>query len=564
MRKKKILLVSTNRDFSAQASEFLSEFQYQIHPCNNSKNALHLALSVQPDLVLCDDDLDVLSGKDLAKLFKKSSKLQETPFILLTKHNLDWERMLRTGAPVWADDLLESPITQTSIYGTVTRWLEGDNRPPSLAARAMGALHPDPENADHSSWKRGKIHLTTLARLFRHLHHYHETGTIIIHGNRYRMKIGVHDGAIIDVDSNYIRNDSLGAFLVRMGKISQIHNRRSIQLAKSQRKHQGQILLHMGLVSPNELESVITKQKKLKVMRLFRGDWNGASFDFYATVEQQLLRGMAPLPLVQLLSNGILHVAPIKSLLDVFARNKKMDCPIALCDNFSTIAHQLALNQDDQDLARLLAGKTITQIHNSSLLDFSSLLRLAFLLIIAHAVKFTDGAAAPESMASDLTAQRGSEPFSSDVFLRPHPSPVRDPMTDQSLQKLLAQTNSLIAESNFQAALENSNFILGIDSENSQALSLKAWAEYNLRGDGPPNIVALCKSRLKNAIDLDDHNDAAHYYLGIIFKEEGNSRIAYAQFQKALDKNPTNHLARREVKLAKIKRRNELSNGLRS
>jgi len=559
VKKKKILLVSSNRGFSAQASGFLAEFQYQIHPCNNSKSALDLALTVQPDLVLCDDELDVLSGKDLAKLFKKSSQLQATPFILMTRHNLDWERMMRTGQPVWADDLIESPITQTSIYGTVTRWLEDDKRPPSLAERSLGVFTPDPASADPGSWKRGTIHLSTLARLFRHLHHYRQTGTILIHGHRSRMKISVSDGAVIDVDSNYNRHDSLGAFLVRMGKISEVQNQRTIQLAKSQKQHQGRMLLHLGLISPEELDSVITKQKKLKVMRLFRGDWKGASFDFYASVEQQLFRGMVPLPLVELLSNGILYVAPMQDLLDVFVRNKKMDCPIVLGDNYAQIVEQLALHRDDRELAQSLAGKTITQLHNSHLLDFSSLLRLAFLLIIAHAIKFADGGAPIETIAAP-----GGEAFATDVFLRPPPAPARDVMTNHSIQKILAETNSLIADKDYPTALEHSNFILGIDPENSLALSLKAWAEYNLRREDSPDIVALCKNRLKNAIDLDEHNDAAHYYLGIILKEEGNTGIAYAQFQKALDKNPTNHLARREVKLAKIKRRNELNSGFRN
>jgi len=558
MAKKKILFMSSNDDVAKQIAGFLSEFLYQVHTCNNSTNALELALSLKPDLVLSEDTLDVLSGKELARLFKNSASLREVPFLLLTSQALNLDDMMRIGQPVWVDDIIRPPITQTSIYSMVTQWLEADERPMSIAERWTGPMQKKGKEVEEKTWKKGKIDCKNLSRLLFHIARHSESGIIKLQKERRHMELIIDSGHLVNVKSNYIRADSLGAFLVRMGKITEKENKASIAKAQQEKIPQGQVLVRMDLLEKSELNAVVTKQKKLKVMRLFRGDWRGASFNFSLAKVDQQEKMAPPISLMEILCNGILRVAPSKELFDVFLQNDKIDCPIHFRKGSEKIIEKLLLSDDMIGRAKSLKGKSIGQIHNTGTPRFDEYLRLAFLLVITHTASFEQTVAPRPATKIDDKPQRQKE-----IKLKPQRKRDQPAWDVTAFQKALAEGKTFLDNKDYTSALTYVDKALKINPESSEAICLKAWARYNLRHNTDLPEVVQCKEWLKKAINLDETNDLALLYLGIIFKDEGKPSIALMHFKKAYAQNPANEATRREIKLAEIKKRSARDKGFR-
>ena len=75
MAAKKILLLEQSPEATKKISNFLGEFGYIVKSCNDAKLAVNFTLAVQPDLIIANASLPVISGNELARLFKSHKKL---------------------------------------------------------------------------------------------------------------------------------------------------------------------------------------------------------------------------------------------------------------------------------------------------------------------------------------------------------------------------------------------------------------------------------------------------------------------------------------------------------
>ena len=64
-----------------------------------------------------------------------------------------------------------------------------------------------------------------------------------------------------------------------------------------------------------------------------------------------------------------------------------------------------------------------------------------------------------------------------------------------------------------------------------------------------PQKTAEAKGYINSALKIDPRLDMANYYLGIIAKRENSAKEAESRFRIALEINPQNHPARRELSL---------------
>ncbi|HEX2173899.1 MAG TPA: response regulator [Dehalococcoidia bacterium] len=123
----KILLVEdneVNRDLLARR---LRRREFDVVPAADGAEALVLARSESPDLILLDMGLPVLDGWETARRLKAAPETRSIPVIALTAHALTDDR--RRAIDAGCDDYASKPIDFPHLLETIDRLLGSSKSP---------------------------------------------------------------------------------------------------------------------------------------------------------------------------------------------------------------------------------------------------------------------------------------------------------------------------------------------------------------------------------------------------------------------------------------------------
>jgi len=120
-KSQKILIVEDNELNMKLFRDLLEAHGYETHQSRDGQEALSMARSVMPDLVLMDIQLPVISGLDVAKALKADDDLKHIPIIAVTAFAMkgDEEKIREGGCEAY----LSKPISLTSFLETVEKHL---------------------------------------------------------------------------------------------------------------------------------------------------------------------------------------------------------------------------------------------------------------------------------------------------------------------------------------------------------------------------------------------------------------------------------------------------------
>jgi len=114
---KKILIIEDTENVRENIIEILENEDYEVYAAENGKTGVEMALSIQPDLVLCDIMMPVMDGYETLKELRKHVVTATTPFIFLSAKNSPQD--LRLGMELGADDYIPKPFTMEELVGGV-------------------------------------------------------------------------------------------------------------------------------------------------------------------------------------------------------------------------------------------------------------------------------------------------------------------------------------------------------------------------------------------------------------------------------------------------------------
>ena len=92
---KKILLVINNQKLRNPFCAFFEEMGYSVKVSADAKSSIEMVGTYQPDLIICESNLPVISGMELAKVLKSHQKSAPIPVIIITEKMPSLEEMER-------------------------------------------------------------------------------------------------------------------------------------------------------------------------------------------------------------------------------------------------------------------------------------------------------------------------------------------------------------------------------------------------------------------------------------------------------------------------------------
>lgn len=556
---KKIFLIIQDNQIAKPIADFLEEIGYIVHMCEDAKMAISTVVNLNPHLIICDDYLPHISGKELARLFKRHEKLNPIPFLLLTSSMPSMSDMDRAGFRVDADEFIQLPISQSQLFSIVSKWLESGFSPHPVSEKIAGPL-ADRHRRTSSvrPWNKGHINPASLGRLLFQIVRSDDSGVLRVKGERRTMRAIIKGAKLVDVITNYIREDTLGRYLMDINKIKTEQNDRSLKTALSKNLPQGKVLVQMGAITETELEYFVSQQKLNKFLNLFTASWENAAFEFISERVETKEIEIEPIFLNKALLKGAFVTADPAVLIETFTRNKKQDLAMEFDKHFKQIVRILNLTTQKLQQAKKNQGHSLNQLHDLDPEQFEDNMRLAFLLIVTKALRFGEKVKPVEKK------KLSEEPITDVDIIRKRPPEQFEHWNADKYHAQLAEGQTLFNKHEYQEAKKPLEKALEINPESTQAMALLAWTNFQLAGKDNITIAFESKELLKKAVSIDDQSDLAFLYLGKLLKLEGKDGLAGTYFKRALEINPASEEARREVKLLQIKRRKDKDLGFRS
>ncbi|HKH92315.1 MAG TPA: response regulator [Gemmatimonadaceae bacterium] len=124
-----LLLVEDNEDNRIIYSTVLRHLGYRVIEAQDGVEAVELARTVQPDLILMDISIPRMDGWEATRILRRDSRTSAIPIIALTAHALADDR--ERAAEVGFSSYLAKPIEPRVVVAEVRRWIgEGAAKKP--------------------------------------------------------------------------------------------------------------------------------------------------------------------------------------------------------------------------------------------------------------------------------------------------------------------------------------------------------------------------------------------------------------------------------------------------
>ena len=328
--------------------------------------------------------------------------------------------------------------------------------------------------------------------------------------------------------SSNILGEVLGRLLMQEGIITQKEYEGSLEVVLRDKKRHGEVLISMGLISPQQLEEFLRLQLKRRLLKIF--DWEDGSYRYVVTNLANPLPAnpLHPAELIlEGISLGFYPVSRIRTDLKPYLEKKLF---LAEGSPYKLDAFRLNL-QEKRFIESLSTEGSLEEALSASDLLRHRALSIALSLVITGVV--TDEAKAVERVPEMSVEESGAA--------NPPEAQV-DSKLNAELLFMKAKTS--LQKKDFRQAMEILGEITNLSPGEGEYWAHLGWAIYN----DDPGRISEAEKLIKDSIDLNNDLDSAWLFLGRIFLAQGRTGMAAGAFTNALQKNAWNTDALSELK----------------
>jgi len=434
----------------------------------------------------------------------------------------------------------------------------------------------------------GGLHLS-LPEILVDLGERAETGILEIRSEGVCTSIHLNRGSPVFAEGGAL-HDTLGRLLLRRGEISEgeyvrVIERMTERLVDNEPLRMGEVLVELGLLTPNDVYDALVQQVSEKIIACFR--WPRFSYSFHPleSVSEEILAYEVPSLEALLLAGLKAHFGPGR--IELLVRPHASRYPALRAGAVET-GNRFQMNPAEQKFLLEIGGdRTVAELQRNSCLDTAHAGQVLSALLVTREVVLKEAPSAahaehetsqprtprPPSRATAASEARGA---------RRHP-PERAPhgalgQLSDRLRKMPAakaparppaeHQTRLEAERAFRSGMTllRQNMIPGAQRELARAAELQpnepeyrmyeAWISYlGARGEEERTLARAkaqaCASRL-----LQDRKESprAHSILGQLAQSRGELEAAERHFRTALRCDPDDRDAQRGLRLLSKRR----------
>lgn len=114
-----VLIAEDHEDSRDALCALLEAAGYRVHAARDGREAVDLARSVHPDVIVMDIMMPRMDGLEATRTLRAESTFGRTPIIALTALEGGRERALSAGC----DDFVSKPLNVPAFFRTVEEWV---------------------------------------------------------------------------------------------------------------------------------------------------------------------------------------------------------------------------------------------------------------------------------------------------------------------------------------------------------------------------------------------------------------------------------------------------------
>lgn len=287
-----LLVVESDPELQRRIGEALREASYEFATETDGAWAKRSVLIRPPDGVIIDTGLSDGSGFAVADALRADSETSEVPIVFVAsrfrgaKHRIEARRRY---APA---EYLQTPLDLDTLLAKVLeaippRPAEPPSAVPDYPAGRMAdtAAHRERRQVEEEARAlsgraaelRGSLSRTPFARLLQRIYSERRTGALLLARHATKKIVYFTAGYPVSVRSNVL-GECLGQILLGRRLISREVLEESLIRMRAEKRHQGEILIEMGALSPHNLERALQAQMEAKLDQMF--SWETGTFRF--------------------------------------------------------------------------------------------------------------------------------------------------------------------------------------------------------------------------------------------------------------------------------------------
>ena len=252
---KHILIIDDDRDMRYFLQQALSAAGNQVETAERGGEGLRKLLTEEFDLALIEMNMPEISGPNICRALRKHDQTRDLTVAMITGTPLDEAQQQAAKADYGADDFLFKPFTGIDLQKLLER-----------------AFAPKPNEGIGQEQPLGDF---TLPLLLHRFYMEKVTGLLELQRGQAKKIIYIKDGYPIFVRSNML-SECLGRMLVKDGRLTQVDCDQSVEKSRETGRLQGTVLIEMGVLTPQDLQMVLTHQVTEKLLSTFAwrsGTW---------------------------------------------------------------------------------------------------------------------------------------------------------------------------------------------------------------------------------------------------------------------------------------------------
>ena len=123
MNKKTVLIADDEIDIVETLKFMLESESFEVLTAYDGEEALKLARTAIPDIILLDVMMPKINGYKVSRLLKFDKKFQDIPILMITARSQEEDKLI--GEETGADEYITKPFDISEVIDLINKYLQG-------------------------------------------------------------------------------------------------------------------------------------------------------------------------------------------------------------------------------------------------------------------------------------------------------------------------------------------------------------------------------------------------------------------------------------------------------